>query len=189
MQEAHPEVPALFYDQSPYIFPIPQWGDWNRVRVTFTEVGQDQIRAGSYDAWACLNWWYRVSEIDTEYISLSWVDLTFDGYYNLPLVLEEYAALAEVQGVRVLPWGLHATDICISFAGEVSTYLFWHGLGDCPSGCTDEEYWGFRVGSAEALAGSAGAPSREGPHERIVEYLGFVAEGEPDAEWAESVCF
>jgi hypothetical protein len=164
LRAAHPDVTALFYEQRPNIIPFPEYESWAAIRLTFTEAGARQVAAGTYTAWDCPNALYRVTEIDQESDEI--VTLVFEGYYKLPLILEDYATLPEVAEAQIPANVFWTSDACVDLGDEGSTYLFLNGLGDCPAGCTGREFWGFRVSDTTD-----------------VEYLGYVGEDDETPDW------
>lgn len=59
---------------------------------------------------------------------------------RLPGVLGASGANAEIDG----------SDVCLHAEGDAHVYIFDHAGGDCPSGCTEHVYSGFRVLPGEA---------------------------------------
>jgi hypothetical protein len=57
------------------------------------------------------------------------------------------------------------SNIYARIAGGGITYLFFHGAGDCPAGCTEEDYWYFVL--------DQGQP----------ELVGARLEGQPEPGW------
>jgi hypothetical protein len=109
--------------------------------MAFDESAAQLIAAGEYDAWDQLNEYYHVTDIKIGGHGL--VSLVFDGRLNPYRLAEQY---------RLLPGVLYAEpnfrdgDGSNVYARQIDlgfSYLFRYARGDCPAGCTYNEYWYF----------------------------------------------
>ena len=133
IRAAHPEV-ALIEARADEAY--------DRISIRFTEAGAAQIADKTYHAWDCPNALYDVEAIMGP--KNDFVTLVFDGLYMLPLIYSDYLALDEV--LKIFPIStLDGDDVCAALVGEDILYIFDHGYGDCPEGCTAHDYWGFTV--------------------------------------------
>ena len=133
IRAAHPEV-ALIEARADEAY--------DRISIRFTEAGAAQIADKTYHAWDCPNALYDVESIMGP--KSNFVTLGFDGLYMLPLIYGDYLALDEVVKIFPVP-ELDGDDVCAELVGEEILYIFDHGYGDCPEGCTAHDYWGFTV--------------------------------------------
>ncbi len=106
----------------------------------------NSMEHGDYTAWDCLNSAFRVTDIDYSWSSLTtdqFVYLHFEGVYE-PLQLGElYGALPEILGAEPDYWIGDGSTICLTTDADTWHYVFDRGGGDCPSGCTEHEYYYF----------------------------------------------
>lgn len=107
----------------------------------------DEIRRGVYHDWDDLNAAFVLADFDT--LWWSWGScvamLSFERRVNPKRLAEYYMGLRGVSyaeanvvggdGPNVYPWEVDG----------MRTYLFRNAWGDCPCGCTGNEYWYFRV--------------------------------------------
>ena len=116
-----PELEKLPYDL-PYV-PFD-------LLVGFEPVVYDQILAGSYDGWNCLNDWYRATpEPSIDLPQIGYFKLTFDGIFGLEHLETEYAALGGVLATslnHIIPAPIQPppSALCMARDGEVLRYYF-----------------------------------------------------------------
>ena len=82
--------------------------------------------------------------------------LYFDTHVNLRVASEAYSM---VEGIRRVSDGFSfniSADIEAFRHGETWSVIFWHGWGDCPSGCLYEESFSFTVRGAQVQMLSLG---------------------------------
>lgn len=102
------------------------------------------VANGQYNAWDELNKQYQVSEINLRSIEYNWVVLSFKGQLHPRRLSELYAKLPGVKYAE--PNGKIGDGSTIYPSSQTMsglTYLFKNGEGDCPAGCTSNEYWYF----------------------------------------------
>jgi len=64
---------------------------------------------------------------------------------NPALVLDSYSELAQVERVEIIGLVGDGDDICREQDQTSIYYVFRQGEGDCPSGCINENYYGFAL--------------------------------------------
>jgi hypothetical protein len=74
-----------------------------------------------------------------------WVFITFDHTVHPGCLGREYLELPGVTSAMPSGYLGDWPNVYAAVAGETSRYLFFHGDGDCPAGCTENDYWYFRV--------------------------------------------
>ncbi len=108
-----------------------------------------EMAAGTYTAWDCLNSWYDLSEVEPEQYSDRYVTLVFDGVYDIPTLATDYAALPGVTTAQ--PNGINAfVELCGKISGATYEYVIRQGSGDCPAGCIHEDLTYFTSAPGEA---------------------------------------
>ncbi len=133
------------YPPAANIGAMPSWV-LQKLSIGFDATGWNAVKAGTYTAWDALNKTYGVTEIDTSSLDLIGAAvLTFAGRYNIPLLSGEYAKLPDVRYAS--PDGIlgDGNDVCLSIDGGNHFFIFDAGSGDCPAGCIQHIYWGYRV--------------------------------------------
>ena len=63
---------------------------------------------------------------------------------------EQYARLPGVLAASPAGYDTDGPDVCLHAEGDAHVYIFDHAGGDCPAGCTEHVYSGFRVLPGEA---------------------------------------
>ncbi len=88
---------------------VPTWG--SSVLVQFDDAGAQQVTAGDYHAWDCLNGLYRGQP---QMLSDGLVVVTMEPVVALPQLAEDYAALPNVVSVEQNAFGVCASCGCAS---------------------------------------------------------------------------
>jgi hypothetical protein len=110
----------------------------NQVLLQVDEETESQIVNGTYDAWDYLNERFGMTETK---VYGSWINLYYSGIFHPARVAELYSELPGVVSSGTNSVSGMNIYFQIGFHDGVYTYLFGHGWGDCPAGCTDGEYW------------------------------------------------
>ncbi len=127
--------------------PITVRTDWSSdepLVVGFDEEGQTKIESDTYTDWNELNQFFRMNPIQT-ILNSSFVILGSDAVVNIEKLSQEYAKLSHITSADPNYLAGDSNDICLSIEGEVHSYIFNEGFGDCPSGCISETYYGFSI--------------------------------------------
>lgn len=129
--------------------PRPYWVA-GEIAGAFTESAAAQVRNRTYTDMDSLNAALRLSGMDT--VNVDWLDprlldfhLYFKGSLHPHRLIELYERLPSVLWVDVgyLFWG-DRSQYYPCFIDDGISYLFRKAWGDCPSGCTSNEFWYFR---------------------------------------------
>jgi hypothetical protein len=99
----------------------------------------DEVRAGTYDPWNCLNRLFRVTQVQFNRA----IHLRFGGLYDLRALAAEYEKLPGVQRAYPNWFGGDWGELCVSPGTDEWHYIFDEASGDCPSGCIDHRYHHF----------------------------------------------
>ncbi|MGB7062909.1 MAG: hypothetical protein WBF13_11230 [Candidatus Zixiibacteriota bacterium] len=136
-------IRAEFGDTIQALNAIEFWPPWrvSYLLMAFDESAAQLIADGEYHAWEELNEYYHVTEIKIGGSGL--VSLVFDGRLNPCCLAEEYEALPGVIYVEPNFGDGDGPNVYAREATDGLTYLFRNAWGDCPSGCTSNEYWYF----------------------------------------------
>jgi hypothetical protein len=112
----------------------------------------EQMKAGTYRAWDCLNNLYGLVKADYRAYGSAdrYVFLTFKGIYHTDLLALEYSRLPGVKSAGSNRWVGGAPDICGTIEGAEYHYVFDLASGDCPSGCINHKYFYFVSSPLEA---------------------------------------
>lgn len=112
------------------------------IRLILDRPYADQVVAGSYTAWDCLNDLYGLTSV-TPPNGINLVTLSFAGRFHPTLLGDEYRMLLGVLYAGELGTPGDGDDIWIDSRGDAYHWIFSVGSGDCPSGCINHSYWGF----------------------------------------------
>jgi hypothetical protein len=121
----------------------------NQISMGVDDVGLAAMNAGTYHGWDCVNARYGSSDWEGHTTSFTpstnSVTIRFGGRrLNIPLVVVAYSSLPHRIGwIGPNKFIGDGNDVCASRSGDTYSYVFKKGEGDCPSGCTEETYWGF----------------------------------------------
>jgi hypothetical protein len=117
--------------------------------IGLSSIGAQSIAAGEYSAWDCLNDAYRAGEprLAQSFSSQS-VYLELGGIFNLLRIAELYAELPEVTEASPSYRTGGGSTLCAVRDGERYRYAVDRAGGDCPSGCTEHEVYGFSSDAA-----------------------------------------
>lgn len=139
------ELAAIRAD-APGLAAIEAWPSWSpsSIVVSLDEEGAAAQAAGTYHAWDCPNALYHVIEVEPGGLFGS-ITLRFAGLYDVQQVIEDYLVVEHVVHAEIDGAIGDASDVCLSIAGELHTYIFDDARGDCPAGCTEHVYTGFTV--------------------------------------------
>ena len=110
--------------------------DLAAIRAAYMPVSDIKARS----AWDDLNTRYEAMETEN---NTGITILTLAGYYNIPLVAEEYAGLPHVSFAEPNHLKGDGSDVCLSITDEIYFYVFDAAGGDCPECCTEHAFWGF----------------------------------------------
>lgn len=125
------------------IVAAPDW--WpSSILVTLETEGLEAYDAGTYHGWDCPNELYHVTELDQSGLFGAFI-VRFEGLYDVRQVVEDYRAAELVQHAELDVIGGDSSDVCLSIAGDVHTYIFDDARGDCPAGCTEHVFTGLTV--------------------------------------------
>jgi len=119
--------------------------------------------------YAALNAYYQVIDESPQCESCDATRLRFCDILNVPLIVPEYEALAEVVYVELSGIDGDGDHIFLTTMGSTYRYRFVEGTGDCPSGCTCGREWTIDVDEA-------GAPS-------LISYFSY-----PGCEFPDTPC-
>jgi hypothetical protein len=105
------------------------------------------IRAGTFHGWDCANGRFGMTgwrELANPY-SIPTIALELGGRrLDYERLYAEYSLIAGVSKEKMWDaWDGDGDDICALANGAELSYVLKHGAGDCPSGCTENAYWGF----------------------------------------------
>jgi hypothetical protein len=137
-----PEVDQIFF--LPQLVP-------NALILTFQPAAADQIQAGTYHAWDCLNQWYRgdVKNLHSQTVFA----VNFPGRYDMRRVLADYAPLPGVSSIEIDslffidPFSFLAGDLCATVNGTALNYYARPGAD------SRIFYYASQPGSAPVLQG------------------------------------
>jgi hypothetical protein len=155
-----------FAEEVPMVTQItfrPPW-EQSAIIVTFKQSTAAKIAAGEYTAWDELNQKYRLISFDIM-AEFGLANLRFEGLLNPRCLCKRYRDLPGAEQAGPNFYMGDFSNIYARIAGGGITYLFFHGAGDCPGGCTEEDYWYFRF--------DQGQP----------ELVGERLEGQPEPGW------
>ncbi len=127
----------------------PSW-NLSELLVSLDDAATVAVERGTYQGWDCPNALYGVTEVEPWGLDGTY-HVRFDARVNPLMVEADYLVL---DGVLAVEPGLgdgDGNDVCMSSSGDVFTYIFDRGRGDCPAGCTEHLYTGFTVDARGSL--------------------------------------
>lgn len=136
------------------IFATPAWPA-DQLLVSFDATGTEEIGQHSYTAWDCANGLYGVTK--NQEVGTGDVILTFGHLFDIEMLASEYAMFVHVLAAGPNHADGDGDDVCAAIGpdGLSYTYIFDHGTGDCPAGCTEHVYHGYETdGSSVTSLGS-----------------------------------
>lgn len=136
IRSAYPEVSG--------IYAMPSWS-MTSLLGSFEDDTYAAYQSGSYTAWDELNERFGLTRVDILSEHLGIFALRFSAWYNAPLLAAEYAAVPGLEHMDPNYIGGDGDDVCLCIDGDAHVYVFDEGTGDCPAGCIEHTYWGFRV--------------------------------------------
>jgi hypothetical protein len=142
IRAGHPEVDDV------HVFPRFMQGIWVQFDPAMAATFGD---AGPYP-WDCLNAYYGGT---TRYVFSTdgWASIHFDQrQLDENVITTDYAAIPGLLGSSPMGFFGDGSDICMVEENGDRVYIFDHASGDCSSGCTEHEYYGFSVNSAGVAA-------------------------------------
>ncbi len=115
----------------------------------------EQMQAGNYHNWDCLNDTYGAS-LPFEFIRIGNADNVFvflklKGIYAVELLAGEYGRLPGVTSAEGGGIGGDGPTICVTPGDATWHYVFDAAGGDCPAGCTEHAYSHFVTQTDGAL--------------------------------------
>jgi hypothetical protein len=120
---------------------VPNWAP-GRISVSLDDETAQQIADGAFHMWDDLNDQFGATFSELrQRPGRSRVYITFDSKYHPVRVAEYYHNLPGVRYAERSGRLTFASDLHARFDGDVISYLFYKGWGDCPSGCINREYW------------------------------------------------
>lgn len=105
----------------------------------------EQMQAGTYTAWNCLNDAYGVQSANFNLGLVPFAELELEGIYNIRRVAQQYGGLPGIKSAMPNMGGGDGSTICVVEQNEITHYVFDRAGGDCPAGCTEHEYKHFTV--------------------------------------------
>jgi hypothetical protein len=115
----------------------------------------EQMQAGNYRSWDCLNDTYGAS-LPFEFIRIGNADNVFvivklKGIYAVDLLAAEYGRLLGITSAEGGVIGGDGPTICVTPGDTAWHYVFDAAGGDCPAGCTEHAYSHFVTRTDGAL--------------------------------------
>ncbi len=112
-----------------------------------TDEAKQQIRQGEYHDLDSLNAYYHLAKMDTNtlFTNLNLVILKFKGRLHPDVLSVPYGAVSSVVWASPNGYIGDFSNVYPWTYGNVMTYLFRKGEGDCPSGCIDSYFRYFKV--------------------------------------------
>lgn len=115
----------------------------------------EQMQAGTYHAWDCLNDAYG-AVLPFELIRIGNADNVFasgklKGIYATDLLAAEYARLPGITSTDSIALGGDGPTICVTSGPSTWHYVFDAASGDCPAGCIDHAYRHFTTDADGAV--------------------------------------
>ena len=130
--------------------------------------------ATGYDGFDRLNTYLRLQGFRAFFVDspdLLTLFLCFPYHINVRAVAGAYDALEELRGAGPEYRGKGSADIEAFKDGPTWNVMFWQGSGDCPSGCTHNEYYFFAV-TGEVVAAIDEAEALQ--DDRFLELICYV---------------
>ncbi|MCH9684200.1 MAG: hypothetical protein K0V04_22395 [Deltaproteobacteria bacterium] len=142
-------------DDAPTLTKVHARPNWalDALWVALTPSALDALNMGTYQGWDCPNALYGVQSVDPEVLADT-SEIRYPGRFNPELIVADYEALDTVLDASPVIGGGDGNDVCLAVDGDVHTYIFDQGRGDCPAGCTEHLYSGFTIdgrGSLDSL--------------------------------------
>jgi hypothetical protein len=155
----YPEVATISF------FPIR---DGRSINFVLPVATAEQMQAGTYHAWDCLNDTYgAVLPFEFHRIGNAADVIAFGklkGIYAMDLLAAEYARLPGITSTGSIAVGGDGSTICVTSGPSTWHYVFDDASGDCPAGCIDHSFRHFTtdtdgaVTALEAWSTQSGTP-------------------------------
>jgi hypothetical protein len=118
----------------------------NQLIVSLTASAAQEYINGTYTAWDSLNVVYNAVEIDTlhGFAVFGWVEIIFDGMYNMPQVADMYEMLEGINYADANGYGGDGPNNYPWIIEDKVTFLVREAWGDCPSGCIENYFLYFK---------------------------------------------
>jgi hypothetical protein len=157
IRAAHAELAAISYFT---------YSDGRTLGLELPTATADQIEAGTYHAWDCLNATYG-AKAPFEIIRLgssptAFLYLELEGIYAMDQLAKEYAKLPGVTGADGNAVGGDGPTICATGGPSTWHLVFDAASGDCPAGCIDHAFRHFTTEPDGAIAEVASWNSKSG---------------------------
>ena len=128
---------------------MPPWQE-SAVVVAFNESTAAEIAAGEYTGWDELN--RELHLIDYNFTAeVGWALLYFQGLLHPRCLCRRYKGIPGAKDTMPNFYMGEVSNIYARSTGGGITYLFYRGAGDCPSGCTEEDYWYFKFDQGQPV--------------------------------------
>ncbi|MFA5423190.1 MAG: right-handed parallel beta-helix repeat-containing protein [Phycisphaerae bacterium] len=138
IRDACPQIAGITY--RPHYVP-------DELMVGITEEAVQQYQQGQYHALDSLNQIYGVVEVEAHFGLVNFLLLKFNQVYNMPLLAQIYTE-SNLEGVKYAEANYLIGD-GPTIIVRPPYYLFIDAWGDCPSGCSNYEFWEFKVESGQ----------------------------------------
>ena len=125
------------------VMAVPSW-DLNGIIIKLEEEALNDYNNSKYIHWDDANKKYGLKEIETFSFTES-LFLTFDNYYNVKILQEEYGKITGVKSAFPNSIAGDSSDICLEIEDSIRHYIFDVAYGDCPAGCINHTYHGFTI--------------------------------------------
>lgn len=153
---------AAIKAQEPFVIKKPLTDvPLDHLRIEFDFEGWTSVVKDKPFSWDCPNKAYGGSfEINYQW---QFANVTFgQKRYRGELLEKEYALLAHVTKVSRELMFQDGPDACLEIEGEQHSYIFDDASGDCPAGCINHTYTGFRS-LPGAIPTKLGTYDKQGP--------------------------
>lgn len=142
------KIRATFHESCPFVDSVAFRPPWQpgAILVGVTDSTATAIHEGRYHDWDELNSTYHMTEIRERFShGYPYVVLVFADVLHPRRLATLYQGLPGVRYAEPNSYLFDFSNIYPRTSGDSISYLFRHGTGDCPSGCTHNDYWYFRV--------------------------------------------
>lgn len=123
---------------------VPPWVP-GELTVGISQEAADQLRAGTYTDLDDLNDLYHLAEADTSLLRIGVMVLKFEGRLHPERLISIYDRVPSVRWSEPNGLWVFSSDLYVRPLDTGMAFLFWRGSGDCPSGCTNNQYWYLRL--------------------------------------------
>jgi len=161
-------VAAAFEQETGTAAPLfePPWVP-GELLMQISREAKRQVRSGTFTDLDDLNELYGLAEVDTTLLALGVLHLKFKGRLHPGQLSAIYERVPSVVWSEPNLTFVFSSDLFLRRLDPGTSFLYWRGSGDCPSGCINNEYWYLRL-------------------EQDIEYVGTYRPGEdPEPPWWE----